>query len=90
MSTAFHSNQRTRRETSSLTLEDVRMEIRSQLRSVTADQLCSSQEKVCRAGPPGQKGEPGIKGRRGKKGLLVDVEICDSQELVSINKRTLM
>ena len=66
------------------------MEIRSQLRSVTADQLCSSQEKVCRAGPPGQKGEPGIKGRRGKKGLLVDVEICDSQELVSINKRTLM
>lgn len=66
---ASHSVLRTRRDTTSLTLEDVRSEIRSQLSSVTAAQLCSSQGKVYLAGPPGIKGEPGFKGQPGIKGL---------------------
>ena len=54
-----------------MTLEDVRSEIRSQLSSVTAAQLCSSQlqGKVYLAGPPGIKGEPGFKRQPGIKGL---------------------
>ncbi|KAL9962638.1 hypothetical protein ACROYT_G031758 [Oculina patagonica] len=65
---ASHLNKRNRRDTSSLTLEDVRNEIQTQLGSITASQLCSPPDKICLAGPPGAKGEPGFKGRRGKKG----------------------
>ena len=66
--TGSNSNKRNRRDTGSVNLEYVRSEIQSQLRSLTASQLCSRQDKICLEGPPGPRGEPGARGRRGKKG----------------------
>ena len=66
--TGSNANQRNRRDTGSVSLEDVRSEIQTQLRSLTASQLCSPPDKVCVDGPPGAKGEPGERGKRGKKG----------------------
>ena len=66
--TDSYSNARNRRDTGSVSLEDVRKEFKTQLRSVTASQLCSPPDKICLAGPPGAKGEPGEEGRKGKMG----------------------
>ncbi|XP_020610296.1 collagen alpha-1(XXV) chain-like [Orbicella faveolata] len=63
-----NSNQRNRRDTGSVSLEDVRSEIQTQLRSLTASQLCSPPDKICVDGQPGAKGEPGERGKRGKRG----------------------
>ena len=76
--TANRSNQRNRRDTSSVTLEDVRSEIQKQLGSVTGSQLCSPPDKICLAGPPGSKGNagmPGLDGRRGKKGESIKISL---------------
>ena len=68
--TGSNSNKRNRRDTGSVyvSLEDVRGEIQTQLRSITASQLCSPPDKICLAGPRGAKGDPGVQGRRGKRG----------------------
>ena len=66
--TGSSSNERNRRDTGSVSLEDVRKEFQTQLSSITASQLCSPPDKICLAGPPGPKGDPGEEGTRGERG----------------------
>ena len=51
-----------------MSLEDVRSEIQTQLRSITASQLCSPPDKICSPGPRGAKGDTGEKGTKGQRG----------------------
>ena len=64
-------NRRQASNTSSITIEDVRNEIRKQFQQLLPVKYCKSSEKVCPAGPPGIPGTRGAKGsrcRRGPKG----------------------
>ena len=57
---------RTALQLRTITIQDVRKEITTQIEKLIPTKFCKSSEKVCPAGPPGYPGLTGAKGPRGR------------------------